>query len=100
MRWALFAIVVTVIFTVFTTVFAASAPARSVRVLPKWVWVLVCLLVPVVGGLLYLTTGRPIDAPTGGGSRAPKTKAPDDDPEFLRDLAERLKRDEDEKPND
>ncbi len=98
MKWVLFAISVTVIFTIFTTVFAASAPARSVRNLPKWVWVLLCLFVPIVGGLLYLTLGRPIDGDSSG--RVTKTTAPDDDPEFLRDLSERLKREDDDKPND
>lgn len=59
MRAALFAIGAIGIFTVFVTVFAASAPARQVRTLPKWVWVLVCVLFTPVGGILYLALGRP-----------------------------------------
>ena len=84
MRFLILGIASLVIFTVFVTVFAASASANAVRVLPKWVWVLVCLLVPFFGGLAYLTLGRPI----GGASK--KTLAPDDDPEFLRELRKRL----------
>lgn len=30
----------------------------GVRYLPKWAWVLVCLLSVPVGGILYLTIGR------------------------------------------
>lgn len=89
MRYFLFAIIAVVVFTVFVTVFAASADAKKVRALPKWAWLILCLVVPPVGGLLYLAVGRPIT----GSERKPRTRtvAPDDDPQFLRDLAERLK---------
>lgn len=88
MRYAVFAIAAVAIFTIFTTVFAASAHKNEVRVLPKWSWVLICLLVPIIGGLLYLGLGRPkSNGPTGART---VTIAPDDDPEFLRKLRERL----------
>jgi hypothetical protein len=76
-------------FTVFVTVFVASANKNEVRNLPKWLWIVVCLAAPIVGGLLYLVLGRPIGAPR---QRFRKTKsvAPDDDPEFLQNLAEKL----------
>lgn len=92
MRFQLFGLAVVLIFTVFVTVFAASADRRAVRVLPKFVWVLLCLFVPVIGGILYLTLGRP----NGGSGQQGRTKtvAPDDDPQFLRDLSERLRRDD------
>ena len=60
MRYLLIVIAVVAIFTIFTTVFAASASKNEVRLLPKWAWVLICLLVPGVGGILYLAAGRPI----------------------------------------
>ena len=94
MRMLLFAIAALGIFTVFTTVFAASANPRSVRLLPKWIWVALCVLVTPVGGIFYILVGRPVGgSPAGGQSKAKASKAPDDDPEFLRKLAERLKRD-------
>lgn len=77
------------LFTVFVTVFAASANKNEVRSLPKWVWILICLFVPIIGGLLYLVLGRPIGKPKPRFGRT-KTVAPDDDPQFLRDLAEKL----------
>jgi hypothetical protein len=95
MRFLLYFFGALIVFTVFVTVFAASANARQVRLLPKTVWVLLCLLLTPVGGILYILLGRPID-------KAPETRqvAPDDDPEFLRNLSERLKGDDDPSQND
>ena len=88
-RILLFIFGVWLLFTVFVTVFAASANKNEVRNLPKWLWLLICAAVPFIGGLLYLVLGRPIGPPK---QRFRKTKsvAPDDDPAFLRDLADKL----------
>lgn len=94
MRYAIFGAVVVFIFTVFVTVFAASADSRLVRQLPKWVWILLCLFVTPIGGVLYLAVGRPVSG--SGDAGKTRTIAPDDDPEFLRDLSQML-RDEDDK---
>ena len=32
--------------------------ARQVRYLPKWAWVLVCLVSVPLGGIIYLSIGR------------------------------------------
>ncbi|CAB4636717.1 unannotated protein [freshwater metagenome] len=77
------------LFTVFVTVFAASADKNEVRNLPKWLWILICLFVPLIGGLLYLALGRPFGRPNQRFGRT-RTVAPDDDPAFLRDLADQL----------
>ena len=84
-----------IIFSIFTTVYAASANPRQVRVLPKFAWVLLCLFIPIIGGLLYITIGRPVAKPgfTASGSRV---IAPDDDPDFLRNLRDRLSKNDDE----
>ncbi|MEN9606836.1 MAG: hypothetical protein RL605_664 [Actinomycetota bacterium] len=87
------AIAAAVVFTVFVTVFAASANPREVRVLPRWLWVLLCLVVSPIGGIVYLLVGRPgapFGSPEQGSSRS--SAAPDDDPNFLRDLEERIRR--------
>ena len=99
MRAILFAVAVLVVFTVFVTVFAASAPAKSVRILPKWVWVILCVISTPIGGVLYLSLGRPIDGPARGRSGGGRTLAPDDDPDFLDDLARRLRDEDDKGPN-
>lgn len=82
MRFELFGIVILVIFTVFVTAFASAADRQAVRNLPKFLWVLLCLLVSPVGGILYLTLGRPLDL--GSENRT-------EDPSYLRRLADRLR---------
>jgi hypothetical protein len=77
------------LFTVFVTVLAASANKNEVRNLPKWLWVVLCLVVPIVGGLLYLVLGRPLGGPKSRGGKS-RVVAPDDDPAFLRDLSSKL----------
>ena len=34
------------------------ARARQVRVLPKWVWAIICLISFPLGGIIYLTLGH------------------------------------------
>ena len=80
-----------VIFQIFTTVYAASADRRAVRVLPKAIWILLCIFIPLIGGLLYITIGRPIDGDSGQGAKRTRPIAPDDDADFLRDLGTRFK---------
>jgi len=94
-RGLLFIFAAWLLFTVFVTVFAASAKKNEVRNLPKWAWIVICLFVPIIGGLLYLVLGRPIGGPK---NRFGKTKivAPDDDPTFLRDLSDKLEKDKPE----
>lgn len=66
----------------------------SVRTLPKFVWLLIVVLIPLLGGVLWLLGGRP----RGQGRRRKRGPvAPDDDPAFLRQLdddawSERMKR--------
>ena len=94
-RTLIFIFAVWLLFTVFVTVFAASAKKNEVRNLPKWAWIVICLFVPIIGGLLYLVLGRPAGGPK---NRFGKTRivAPDDDPTFLRDLSDKLEK---EKPD-
>jgi hypothetical protein len=89
-----------VVWAVFTTVFAASANKPEVRLLPKWLWVTLCALVPFFGGLLYLMVGRPLKREPGGIGGKGKVIAPDDDPSFLRDLSKKINKDEKKSPKD
>ena len=106
-RAAVFTIIFLVVWGVFTAVFAAAAPKDQVRLMPKWVWVIACVILPFFGGLLYLMVGRPVaggagsgtgtgagrfgNGRSGGRARPGKVVAPDDDPRFLRDLEKRLR---------
>jgi len=71
-------------------------PRSEVRSLPKALWLVIVILLPIVGGVLWFLFGR---SPRSGGGRwrrrAPM--APDDDPRFLRQLdddvwSERMRR--------
>jgi hypothetical protein len=79
--------VVVVLVVVGVTVYALVDCARSnepeLRLLSKPLWLLVILLLPLAGPVLYLTLGRAPEAPPAPAARP---LAPDDDPEFLRRL--------------
>jgi Phospholipase_D-nuclease N-terminal len=82
----------------------------EIRALPKVVWVFIILLFSPIGGIVWFVAGRPQRAGTGGrqevwrpGAGFPESSrpapsarqlAPDDDPEFLRNLARTNREDE------
>lgn len=91
---------------------------RHVRNLPKLLWVLVILLFEGVGAIVWFMAGRPLvdpraNHPAGKGrvprdldtraadtptlTEVPRQLAPDDDPEFLRSLADRTRRADEER---
>lgn len=76
-------IAVAVTFMVYSLVDTILRPARFIRALPKWAWVLIVIFIPILGGVLWFLIGR------GRRSDAPMNRmtAPDDDPEFLRGLS-------------
>lgn len=95
--------VILVALVVFATIYALvdciQTDGRLMRIMPKPVWLLVCLI-PVLGPLMWLAAGRS-DAPgsralglglRGGGAQRPQRRpapgplGPDDDPDFLRRL--------------
>lgn len=80
---------------------------RSPRRLSRGVWVLIIVFLPIAGALLWFWLGRSKpEGPSGpgkpgggggvgGGPKRPKGPvAPDDDPDFLRDLDRQLRDDE------
>ena len=88
--------------TLYTLLDAVRTPAHEARTLPKWLWVLVTLLFPVVGPLMWLILGRPKAQPATGTPRpsfgqrrstpAPSVSSPDDDEEYLRWLKAKAER--------
>jgi membrane-associated phospholipid phosphatase len=83
-----------------------SAEEHSIRALPRVAWVFLILLFSPIGAIAWFVAGRPAPAVRlsngtvwrpGNGfpeSQRPRTRAPDDDPEFLKNLAASLKDDE------
>lgn len=93
-------IVIAVAFTLYALVDAAMTDHSRARGVPKPVWIVLIVVLPVVGGLLWLFIGKGAAA-----AAAPRrASAPDDDPRFtgsrlsdaeleahMRDLEARLK---------
>lgn len=83
-------------FWVYTIVDCSVQPANRHRGVSKPIWILIVILLPVLGGLLWLTVGRVRR------STIVARRAPDDDPEFLEkigtlsDQDERIRRLEEE----
>lgn len=92
-------IVIGVAFTLYSLVDAAMTDHLRARGVPKPVWIVIIVLLPVIGGLLWMFIGK------GATPTAPRaTSTPDDDPRFsgrhmsgaeldshMRDLEARLK---------
>jgi hypothetical protein len=73
----------------------SALSAERVRALPRAVWVLIIIVVPLLGPISYLAVGRPRTARHSGpaGTAPGRPAAPDDDPDFLRSLnAEQARR--------
>ncbi|HEY0118763.1 MAG TPA: PLD nuclease N-terminal domain-containing protein [Cellulomonas sp.] len=76
---------------VYCLVDAAQAESARVRLLPKAVWILLIVVFPFGGSIMWFVWGRPVAGagrgrPSFGGRRSAPT-APDDDPDFLAGLA-------------
>jgi hypothetical protein len=106
------------VLTIVALISCLSAEDDEVRALPRLVWVIVILLLPVVGPTIYLAAGRPMpDAASGSSAageqvpgtagriwraarglstRQQRTPPPDDDPEFLRSIDSTARAREDE----
>ena len=87
-RLLLFLILVAVAVVVYALIDCIMTKAHSVRSISKPAWILTIVLVPLLGAGLWFLFGRP--RPTGSRGRvrpAPRhPTAPDDDPQFLRNL--------------
>ncbi|TQK76960.1 phospholipase D-like protein [Rarobacter incanus] len=70
--------------TVYAAVDAYQSPAYRRAGAPRWLWMTLVIVLPVMGPVLWLVRSRT--------ARPPAPIAPDDDPEFLAFLAERARR--------
>jgi phospholipase D-like protein len=67
---------------VFGIIDVVLTEAKRVRALNKVLWVILIIVLPVVGAILWFTVGRE----RRDGPNARRVIAPDDDPTFLRNL--------------
>lgn len=84
--------VIVVVVTVYTVVDCAMTANDRVRGLPKPVWILVILLLPVIGIVLWFLIGR--GRKNAGTAVATGPRAPDDDPAFLGQIGRDAEQDE------
>ncbi|MET1051695.1 MAG: PLD nuclease N-terminal domain-containing protein [Mycetocola sp.] len=89
MRWWIILIVGLVVATIYSVIDCAMIPANRVRGLKKPAWILIILLLPVLGVILWFTVGR-----ARAGHEARPQLAPDDDPAFIGTLGRDKEQDE------
>src|SRR5262245_45934673 len=91
-----------ILLVVVALISCLSAQDDEVRALPRFVWIILILLFPIVGSIVYFAVGRPLATASrstwraGGGfpEAARPARAPDDDPEFLAGLERQARRDD------
>ncbi|MBF6210581.1 PLDc_N domain-containing protein [Nocardia puris] len=82
---------------VYCLVDIITCPDAGIRHLPKMGWIVVVVLIPTVGALLWLFAGRPLRESPPSNTRFSEydrpgrhvAQSPDDDEAFLRGLRER-----------
>ena len=84
-------------FLIYCVFDVIGSDARRRRGLPTVVWLLVVLLLPVVGGVVWLLVSRWSTHGGGTSGHARGPVAPDDDPEFLFRLDQERRRLEQER---
>lgn len=71
---------------IYSLIECLQTPRHRIRVMPKVAWIAVIVLLPIIGASLWLGFGR-VRAPKKTGQAPRRPRSPDDDPEFLRQVA-------------
>ncbi|PZG22859.1 hypothetical protein C1I95_04505 [Micromonospora craterilacus] len=95
--------VVQVVLAVCALISCLSAEEDDIRHLPRIAWVLIILFFPLVGSIAWFLAGRErktagtwATGPRPAERRPAQPVAPDDDPEFLRSIEERSRKEDQE----
>lgn len=78
-------VIVTIILAVYALIDCVQTDSGRIRALNKPLWLAIIVLVPVIGPILWLAAAKHRAGPKPAQPRTPPP-APDDDPEFLRQL--------------
>jgi hypothetical protein len=81
---------VLVAFTIFALIDLLMTEKSRVRALNKPLWAVVIIVLPALGGILWLALGKARNGPAA----AARSMAPDDDPAFLQGLGRDKEQDE------
>ena len=75
-------------FYIYSIIDVLRSDKSLTRTLPKYVWLVIVIVLPILGGLFWLLLGRiwPAGGLGGRARRGSGPGAPDDDPKFLRKL--------------
>ncbi|KAD4060174.1 PLD nuclease N-terminal domain-containing protein [Arthrobacter yangruifuii] len=97
-RLVLFGVIIVAAVIIYAVIDCIMSRANEVRSISKVSWLFTIILIPVLGALLWFLFGRPSGGSSGGsGPREPRRpSAPDDDPEFLRNLEIRRRQEQKE----
>ncbi|CAN5519342.1 hypothetical protein BH09ACT4_BH09ACT4_11330 [soil metagenome] len=81
---------------IYTVVDIALIDISRVKGLPKVLWIVIVIVLPVIGAVLWFLLGRQRLSERGGGGGSVRRgpRAPDDDPDFLRKLSREQAQDE------
>ncbi|MBT2585530.1 PLD nuclease N-terminal domain-containing protein [Arthrobacter sp. ISL-95] len=81
-------VVIVLVIFVYALVDVIRTDRHQTRGISKTAWIIVMIVLPLLGAVLWFIFGRPYNKPTAKPVRHQPT-APDDDPEFLRNLETR-----------
>ena len=85
-RIVLLSVIVVAAVIIYAVIDCLMSRAHEVRSISKPFWLAVILLLPVLGAILWFLFGRPGHGPEPKPRAPRRPTAPDDDPEFLRNL--------------
>jgi hypothetical protein len=79
------AVILGVAVYIYCIIDVARSRRDETRSLPRWAWLLLVVLLPILGDVLWLLFGRVWRLPT---RRRRGPQAPDDDPAFLKQIGD------------
>lgn len=85
-RLVLLGVIVVAALIIYSLIDCIMSKAHEVRSISKTAWLFTIVLLPVIGAILWFLFGRPTHGPEPKPRAVRHPTAPDDDPEFLRNL--------------